>query len=701
VPRDPIARLAKKYRGRHAGEIHLGQKLDGGECTITLADLDTHAHLCGPTRSGKTKCMQRIAKALIDARDRALFLLDPHDGPPPKGGLFHALKSYCYETGQEDRLIVVDPEDIFTHSYAVGFNPLTHGRDPAVQAAFGVDHLRTVVGDDAVFAQTPMLARWAFNLHVGLIVPNLTMRDATRVLALNDGTYRSILADTLPAPDYDEVRDDWRWLTEREDRVRNILDDKLGSTTNRVRGYVSGKSLRYMLSTRRHALDIDAAIRERKIVLVNISRRGVLVPDWQRMFGIQFVHAVCNSAMNRTDDSFTPAYLMVDEFHHFLSPTVLDILDGAAKFGLHLLLAHQHLGQLIEASTQDPRYYKSVMTNARLKIIFGGLPDEDADQFTRHVYGASYDVEKIKPGSQLYGEVQTQRFKWFDIIARSNSLTVSQTKGKGSAVMDADTVSHSDSVNSGRNSGRSRGRAAARGQHDDWARGDSTSVGFDGMNANPTMFLQSYSNVLGGGASSADIDSEGDSEGESSGVGSTDGDAHTQARTQNEFEADTVGTTRGETVTRVPMVVPDPPRLELRSQEFERIEDQHYRQYQRMRNLPRRQAVLSKEDSDPVEFRTAYEPDAEHTIQSIRAEDYDLLRQLPCAGTLKQIDDESRERDVDFRKRARSKAKPSSAKRRVEQSTLDPKWEPPPKLEKKPKAKKPPPKQDPDLTAQS
>ena len=89
-----------------------------------------------------------------------------------------------------------------------------------------------------------------------------------------------------------------------------------------------------------------------------------------------------------------PCYLYVDECQRYLIQDVANILDQSRKFGLHAILAHQHLGHLREAGEH---IYRSVMTNARTKVIFGGLDDEDATVMACNVFRGQFDLQKSKP----------------------------------------------------------------------------------------------------------------------------------------------------------------------------------------------------------------------------------------------------------------------------------------------------------------
>jgi hypothetical protein len=62
---------------------------------------------------------------------------------------------------------------------------------------------------------------------------------------------------------------------------------------------------------------------------------------------------------------------------------ICEILDGGRKFGLHLILAHQHLKQLM---LKDSEVYYSVLGNARTKVVFGGAYESSYDEDV-HLYG--------------------------------------------------------------------------------------------------------------------------------------------------------------------------------------------------------------------------------------------------------------------------------------------------------------------------
>lgn len=54
-------------------------------------------------------------------------------------------------------------------------------------------------------------------------------------------------------------------------------------------------------------------------------------------------------AMRRSDKPIflrTPTYLLVDEFHNYMTGSISKILAETRKYGLHLVASHQSLSQL-------------------------------------------------------------------------------------------------------------------------------------------------------------------------------------------------------------------------------------------------------------------------------------------------------------------------------------------------------------------
>jgi Cdc6-like AAA superfamily ATPase len=78
-----------------------------------------------------------------------------------------------------------------------------------------------------------------------------------------------------------------------------------------------------------------------------------------------------------------PVYLIIDEFHNFISPVFAKTLDEyGRKFGLFLLLAHQHIKQLGDGEIRG-----SITTNTQNKIV--GMSNHETRQVMQREMSAN------------------------------------------------------------------------------------------------------------------------------------------------------------------------------------------------------------------------------------------------------------------------------------------------------------------------
>ena len=104
-----------------------------------------------------------------------------------------------------------------------------------------------------------------------------------------------------------------------------------------------------------------------------------------------------------------PFWLYVDEFHHFISPSIVEILTGARKYNLGLILAHQELRQL----QQDADVAGAVLSNAGTRIVFR-VGDADAKVLAEGFSGFEADsLRKLGTGEAIWRVERSD----FDLIS--------------------------------------------------------------------------------------------------------------------------------------------------------------------------------------------------------------------------------------------------------------------------------------------
>jgi hypothetical protein len=175
------------------------------------------------------------------------------------------------------------------------------------------------------------------------------------------------------------------------------------------------------------------------ILLVNLGASGFLDREAARVFASLFLNEFFDAAMLRanraeaTGDPPTQYVLYLDEFQEYITDDIAGMLDQVRKGGLHIVLAHQHLGHFAD----NPRLKKSVFTNARMRAVFGGLDYEDACVFGNEMFLPDLNARQIKKAFyhtiHLYEE-QTRTIE-SHTVTHGSSVSHGASVGTGSGVV--------------------------------------------------------------------------------------------------------------------------------------------------------------------------------------------------------------------------------------------------------------------------
>src|SRR5688572_20402322 len=141
-------------------------------------------------------------------------------------------------------------------------------------------------------------------------------------------------------------------------------------------------------------------------------------------------------------DENRPCYVICDEVQNFATTTLCDALDEGRGIGFHSVIAHQHLSQLAD---EDKSGYllRSVMNDARTKIIFGDLDYDDLECLSRNVMLDRYSPWALKDEltSPVFVPVETTRV--------SRSISRSKSRGQGLSLPESETEGTSASTSHG------------------------------------------------------------------------------------------------------------------------------------------------------------------------------------------------------------------------------------------------------------
>jgi len=377
----------------------------------------THMHVVGASGRGKSKFLEHMIREDINNL-RGLCLIDPH------GHLYHDILRFLKSEGYldiskwRDKIILLDPS---SDEYSFGFNPLDFGSH---DVSFGVDAMvkacAQVWGGEDTNA-TPLLKRCLRATFHALVEQNLSLLESINITTSGKGDH---IHEYLAENTHDEVfKEQWKLFDAMSDRE---FREHFMSSNNRLLEFLSSPRIRHIIGQRKNTINFRKCMDEGKIVLVNLSSGGKLSDDNSRLLGTLLINDLFLKARERPKGS-KPFYLYIDECALFVNEDIRRILDEARKFGLHLILAHQHLNQLKKAGDE---VYSAVMTNAQTKVIFGGLTPDDARIMAEQIHMGEIDLQEAKAKFNkptVVGHIRT----WLDTY--SKGISKSKTEGLGRA----------------------------------------------------------------------------------------------------------------------------------------------------------------------------------------------------------------------------------------------------------------------------
>ncbi|HEV7681911.1 MAG TPA: type IV secretion system DNA-binding domain-containing protein [Pyrinomonadaceae bacterium] len=359
--------------------LHLGYDATGKPISLSPAERRIHTHVIGSSGSGKSKFLEWMMRG--DLRNRQGFcLLDPH------GTLYDDVAAYAAHHVLDREIILLNlskPDSV------IGFNPFrqTTGGDISVQVDRRLSatfHAWGVANADA----TPTLERTLRLIYTIMLEHNLGLPQAAHLIDFNAGEVRGHLIEQLQTP---LVQREWRELQSL--KAKDWRDETL-SAKNRLFRLLSSTALTRFMGLPERSINLQEAMDQGKIVLVNLAASDHLSQENARVFGALLINEFFECALRRqrqpNGDDPHPYYLYLDEFAEFVSLDVAAMLDRVRKFGLFMVLAHQRFGQL------DENLIDAVLSECKIKAVFGGLPYESAKLMAQELFIGELDSKKIK-----------------------------------------------------------------------------------------------------------------------------------------------------------------------------------------------------------------------------------------------------------------------------------------------------------------
>lgn len=320
---------------------------------LTAEQRVRHIHVIGASGTGKSTFLLNLIRQDIEAGE-GVGVLDPH------GDLVDRILEIVPEHRLED-VILLDPAD---EEYSIGFNILSAHSDLekrllASDLVSVFQRLSTSWGDQMASVLQNAILAFLESDQGG------TLADLRRFLL--EPKYRNEFLATVCDP---EIVYYWQHAFTQLSGNKSI-----GPVLTRLETFLSPKPIRYMVSQKENRLDFGAILDTGKIFLAKLAQ-GLIGRENSYLLGTLLVAKLQQLAMSRqrqTAAARRDFWLYIDEFHNFITPSMAEILTGARKYRLGLILAHQELRQL----QRDSEVASAVLSNPYTRICFR-VGDDDA-----------------------------------------------------------------------------------------------------------------------------------------------------------------------------------------------------------------------------------------------------------------------------------------------------------------------------------
>ena len=384
---------------REAPGVVIGDNEHNGETVPVFLTADQrvrHTHIIGSSGCGKSSLLLNLIQQDIENGD-GVAVLDPH------GDLIDQILTLI-PAERIDDVVLVNPSDI---EFPIGFNILqAHSEEE-----------KNLLASDLVSVFRRLSTSWGDQMDTVLQNAILVFLESSQGGTLADlrrflleSPFRTEFLQTVHDP---ELIYYWQKVFPQLGGGKSI-----GSILTRLQDFFSRKPLRNMVSQRDNKLDFANIMDSGKIFLAKLSE-GLCGAENSYLLGTLLVSKFQQLAMARQAQQVSARrnfWLYIDEFDHFISPSMAEILKGTRKYRLGLTLAHQELHQL----QSEPKVASAVMTQPCTRIVFR-VGDDDAkklgDGFT------AFDAKSLKTLEKFHAIVRVERNDFdFNLALRKPEL---------------------------------------------------------------------------------------------------------------------------------------------------------------------------------------------------------------------------------------------------------------------------------------
>jgi hypothetical protein len=371
---------------------HNGERYNIG---LTEAERSRHALYIGKTGSGKTTMLEY--EILQDIQNgRGVIFIDPH------GDAAQSVISKIPK-GRIKDVVYFNPADI---DFPVGINMLElpegiTGNELLLYKDKITDSLVTVfrkVFSDGETGGSRNEAALQNTILTALTLENPTIFTLNKII--NDPKFRKEVVAGLE----DETLRDY-WLNEVGEAGGMQRVKMFQGLTTKLGKFQTSAFANRTLNQPKSTIDFDDILNSGKILICNLSK-GKIGEETAEFFGVIIMAKLQIAALKRADlpeKERTPVYIYVDEFQNFATPSFVELLAEARKYGISLNMAQQTLSQ-----QKNKEIINTMVTNSGTIVTFQTVSLDD-ERYIGHLFTPFIETREIfnLPAYNFYARISS------------------------------------------------------------------------------------------------------------------------------------------------------------------------------------------------------------------------------------------------------------------------------------------------------
>ena len=392
---------------------------------ISEEDRERHTYIVGGSGSGKTELVKHFLFHYIARYTKpALIIIEPH-------GELSSQVAKWRELADGRRLVYIQPG--MNNDVTPVFNPF----DISDEERNNPQALEVLVDDTIDIVAELLKQEFTPNMEV-LMQACLTILYSRKGSSFDDVLRFVSLKNNKGLIEEAKVA-----LQEQPHLLSFVLNDLHTDALKPTRQAVKMRFTRF-LSNRsfssfligKSTFRLDDLIRRRAVIVFNFAS-GDVGERQRKIFGKLILAHLKAFGFRQGRDKMAGkqiahCHVFIDECQQFITDSMQTILDQLRKFGIHLTLVQQSIGQGMDKPLLD-----SVLTNTAVKIT-GRNSDENLHKFTKQTGAKPEDLEKLKDGKGRFC-IDTSHGAPFVVRIPGNRL---RDKGATKAEVWKATLSH-------------------------------------------------------------------------------------------------------------------------------------------------------------------------------------------------------------------------------------------------------------------